>query len=56
MLQAIYQMPRANGLTGKAADSASDVLRRCLATVWGDSPDARVRYDWVLQWLIRESL
>ena len=45
MLRAIYQMLRVSGLAGKAAGSASDVLRRCIATVWRDYPDARVRYD-----------
>lgn len=45
MVRAIYQMLRANALTGKAADSANDVLRHCLATIWRDYPDARVEYD-----------
>jgi hypothetical protein len=45
MVRAIYQMLRANALAGKAAASASDVLRRCFATVRRDYPDARVEYD-----------
>jgi hypothetical protein len=45
MLRSVYRMLRANSLGGKELGSAKDVLRRCIATVWRDFPDARFEYD-----------
>ena len=44
-LRSIYQMLRTNSLGGRSTGSASDVLRRCIAMVWRDFPDARFEYD-----------
>jgi hypothetical protein len=45
LLRAIYRMFRANNLGEKGSVSASEILHRCLATIWRDYPTARVEYD-----------
>jgi hypothetical protein len=44
-LRSIYQLLRMNGLGAKKAGTAGEVLRRCLALIRWDVPDAHVRYD-----------
>lgn len=45
MLRAVYQMFRPIGYGRKASGAAGDTLRRCLATIRRDFPDARLDFD-----------
>lgn len=45
VLRAVSHRFRAIGLGRKAAGAAGDTLRRCLATIRRDFPDARLDYD-----------